>query len=286
MANLQQIRRRISSVKNTQQITKAMKMVAAAKLRRAQERVNEARPYSQRMAALLQGLVGGVNRNLHPMLSRQEGNQIEVLLVTSDRGLCGGFNANLIRKAMEVFQEKKKVGEEVSLNIVGKKGSEFFRRRDVPVRKTTEGIFDRLGYEHAVELAEDLMRIYQEKKSQEVYLIYNEFKSAMSQKVILKKLLPIDPPEGNANTGGGTLFEPSDEEILKELLPRYVEVQVFHALLESSASEQGARMVAMDSASRNAKDMISQLTLFFNKARQTAITTELMDILGGAEALK
>jgi len=286
MPSLQQIRRRISSVKNTQQITKAMKMVAAAKLRRAQERVVEARPYAQRMALLLQGLVGRVNRNLHPMLNRQEGNRLEVLLVTADRGLCGGFNANLIRKAAEVVRQKKAEGNEVSLNIVGRKGRDFYRRREIPIRKSTVGIFDRLGYEHAVELGADLIQAYDEGKFQEVHLIYNEFKSAMSQKVVVKQLLPIEPPTGEVSMGGGTLFEPSEEDILKILLPRYIEVQIFHSLLESSASEQGARMVAMDSATRNARDMISKLTLFFNKARQAAITKELLDIVGGAEALK
>jgi len=263
-----------------------MKMVAAAKLRRAQERVVEARPYAQRMALLLQGLVGRVNRNLHPMLNRQEGHRLEVLLVTADRGLCGGFNGNLIRKAAEVVGQKKAEGNEVSLNIVGRKGRDFYRRREIPIRKSTTGIFDRLGYEHAVELGVDLIQAYDEGKFQEVYVIYNEFKSAMSQKVVVKQLLPVGPPTGEVSMGGGTLFEPSEEDILKILLPRYIEVQIFHSLLESSASEQGARMVAMDSATRNARDMISKLTLFFNKARQTAITKELLDIVGGAEALK
>ncbi len=287
MPSLQHIRRRIGSVKNTQQITKAMKMVAAAKLKRAQDRILEARPYAQKMLSVLGNLSARVERESHPLLAKRGDKKIEVMVVTSDRGLCGAFNANIIRKSLEFLREKSAAGCEITLNTVGRKGRDFYRRRDFEIRKTYVGIFDRLSYQHGSEIGEDIVESYEKGLFDELYVVYNEFKSAMQQRVIIEKLLPIEPTgETEAIFSTDYIYEPSAKEILHNLLPKHIEVQTFRILLESNASEYGARMTAMESATKNAKELIKKLTLVYNRTRQSMITKELMDIINGSEALK
>lgn len=290
MPSLQHIRRRIGSVKNTQKITKAMKLVAGAKLRRAQDRILAARPYAQKMAELLQGLGAGIQTDLHPFLTSREERKAGLVVITADRGLCGSFNVNVIRRTLDIIKEKQRTGVEVNLTLVGRKARDFFRKRPYPLRKAWVGIFDKLNFGHAAEISQEIQKAFLEREYDVCDLIFTEFRSAASQKVVVERLLPIGAvksvQEGGETAFPSHLYEPSDEEIFEGLLPKYVEVQVFRALLESAASEQGARMMAMDSATRNAKEMIHKLTQVYNKTRQASITKELMDIIGGAEALK
>ena len=287
MPSLQSIQRRISSVKNTEKITRAMKLVSAAKLRRAQERIFGARPYSEKLAQVIRGLSAGVERERYPLMARREGKTAEIMVVTSDRGLCGGFNTAVSRRAMELIRGMEREGYTITVNVVGKKGRDFFKRRGVAMRKEWVGIFDGLTYDRAAELSRDIVEQYTADRFDEFHLVTTVFRSAISQRVAFEKVLPIDPPETPESKFLPLyLYEPSEEAILAALLPKYMEVRIFKALLESSASEQGARMTAMDSATRNAGDMIARLTLVFNKTRQAVITKELMDIVGGAEALK
>lgn len=287
MPSLQGLRRKISSIKNTQKITKAMKMVAAAKLRRAQERILAARSYANKMAVVLASLAGHVNRHRHPLLRQTTGKRLELLVITSDRGLCGAFNANILRKAVEFLRERQEAGYTVTVSVVGRKGRDFFRRRSWPRRQEWVGVFDRLSYEHALDIGGDIVGQFTAGTFDQLYIVYNEFKSILQQRVVVEQLLPIQPlDQEGAGTGAGYLFEPDEDELLRALLPKHFEVQTFHALLESSAAELGARMAAMDGATRNAGELIKKMTLFYNKTRQAAITKELMDIVGGAEALR
>ena len=287
MPSLQGLRRKIGSIKNTQKITKAMKMVAAAKLKRAQERILAARPYAKKMAVVLGSLAGRANRQAHPLLRKSAGNRIELLVVTSDRGLCGAFNTNILRKAVEFLRQKQEAGGTVTVSVVGRKGRDFFRRRPWARRQEWVGVFDRLSYEHALDIGGDIVQQFASGTFDELHIVYNEFKSVIRQRVVVEKLLPIESLEQEAERlGGGYLFEPDEEGLLKALLPKHLEVQTFHALMESAAAELGARMAAMDGATRNAGELIKKLTLYYNKTRQAAITKELMDIVGGAEALK
>jgi len=263
-----------------------MKMVAAAKFKRAQDRILSARPYAQKMAAVLKSLSAGVNRDLHPLLRRRTARKIELLVVTADRGLCGAFNANILRRAQDFVREKSNGGLEVGVSVVGRKARDFFRRREIVPRRIWVQLFDRLGYAKGAEIGQDLAAYYTEGTIDELYILYNEFKSVIQQKVTIEKLLPIEPPEETEPVTGSYLYEPDEELVLDALLPKYVEVQVFHALLESAAGELGARMTAMDAASRNAGEMIGKMTLVYNKTRQAVITKELMDIVGGAEAMR
>jgi F-type H+-transporting ATPase subunit gamma len=288
MASLRDIRRKIVSIKKTQQITKAMKMVAAAKLRRAQERVIAARPYSRKMLAVIASLASRVERAQHPLLAKREPKQVKLLVLTSDRGLCGAYNTNILRKAVEAVKQFKAEGKEVKVNVVGRKGRDFFRKR---AGYTLGKVWSDLGmidYEKAADVGQNIVERFTAGETDEVYLLYNEFKSVMQQKVTLEKLLPVEPPaEADLFTAAvDYLYEPSAEAILTSILPKHIEVQVYRAMLESQASEMGSRMTAMDSATRNAKDMIERLTLKFNKQRQAAITKEISEIVGGAEALK
>lgn len=287
MPSLQQTRRRIASVKNTQKITKAMKLVSAAKLRRAQDRIVKARPYAQKMERLLANLGGRVNRDVHPLLALRPIRHVELVVVAADRGLCGSFNAAVFRRAIEVLRTHQAQGRQVSLTLIGRKARDYFRRRQFPIRHTLVNIFDKLSFDHAADLARNVTDAYLAGTMDETWLIYSEFKSAMSSAIRVQRVIPIEPgPESTgAEAGADYLYEPSDEELLADLVPRSIESQMWRALLESAASEQGARMMAMDSASRNAKEMIAKLTLVYNKTRQAAITKELMDIVGGAEAL-
>jgi len=288
MPSLQQTRRRIASVKNTQKITKAMKLVSAAKLRRAQDRILKARPYALKMEALLSNLGARVSRDVHPLLALRPIRKVELVVVAADRGLCGSFNASIFRRATDALRAHQAQGREVSLTLVGRKARDYFRRRNLPTRHTVVNVFDKLSFDHAADLARNEMDAYLAGAFDEAWLIYAEFKSAMSSAIRLQRLMPIEAETAASEGGAGTdyLYEPSDEDLLADLVPRSIETQIWRALLESAASEQGARMMAMDSASRNAKEMITKLTMVYNKTRQAAITKELMDIVGGSEALK
>ena len=289
MANLRAIRKRIGSVKSTQQITKAMKMVSAAKLKRAQDAIVAARPYARQMREVVQAVARRAGQDAHPLLMSRETKKLGLLVITSDRGLCGGFNSNLLRAVNRFLEEKRKKDEEVVLFAVGRKARDFFRRRRIPLRKEYINILGSLSYSHAVQLAHDMVDGYLAGEFDEVVIAFNEFRSAISQNIRMDSLFPIEfeRAEGEAPEAGiDFLYEPSQKEILSTLLPKYVEAQIFRMLLESVAGEHGARMTAMDSATNNAVDMISRLTLQMNRARQASITKELMEIIGGAEALK
>lgn len=287
MATLRDIQRRIRSVQSTQKITKAMKLVAAAKLRRAQERITAARPYAIKMGELLSGLVGRTEGDAHPLLEQRTGGRKRLVVITADKGLCGAFNSNILRASLAYLREQGDV--DVTIVVVGKKARDFYRRRQWQVKSEMLGFFDRLAYSHAQELANGLMQSYLSGEVDEVSLMYNEFRSVAVQRVVRQQLLPIQPEVGEAGHGaaaGDYIFEPSPDAILASLLPRHVTTQVFRALMESVAGEYGARMTAMESASKNAKEMIDVLTIQYNKARQERITKELLDIVGGAEALR
>ncbi len=291
MPSLQSLRRKIASVKNTQKITKAMKMVAAAKLKRAQNRILSARPYAYQLRDVVRHLAERASPISHPLLRKREGHKTELLVITSDRGLCGAFNANILRQATEFLREHADRGEQVSVSPAGRKGCDFFRRRTWTIRQEWPGIFDRLSFEHALDMGQDIVQHYHEGTFDQLYVVYNEFKSVMQQRVVVEKLLPIeslDEEAGHepAKAVGAYLFEPDEHELLETLLPKHFQVQAFRVLLESAAAEQAARMTAMDGATRNAGELIQKVTLFYNKTRQAAITKELMDIVGGAEALK
>jgi len=292
MPSLQSLRRKIAAFKNTQKITKAMKMVAAAKLKRSQDRILAARPYALKMRGVVSNLSRRVNRSSHPLLQKREGRKVEVLVVTSDRGLCGGFNGNIARKSTEFVRQCEAQGLQVSLSIVGRKGRDYFRRRPWPIRQEWTGIFDRLTFEHAIDIGGDLTDHFIKGSFDELHIVYNEFKSAIQQRVIVEKLFPIDvvaefgTAQAEGTTGGSYLYEPDEADLLNVFVPKHFQTQTFRILLESAAAEHGARMAAMDGATRNAGQLIKKVTLHYNKTRQAAITKELMDIVGGAEALK
>ena len=287
MPSLRDIQRKITSVKKTQQITSAMKMVAAAKLRRAQERVIAARPYARKMFAVITNLATSVERSQHPLLAKREPKRVTILALTSDRGLCGAYNTNILRKALETVRQLEAEGKEVTLDIVGRKARDFFRKRQYKLGKVWTGL-GVIDYEKAASIGQYVVDQYILSETDEVYLLYNEFKSVIAQNVTLEKLLPVEPPEESDPFMQAVdyLYEPSADAILDSILSKHIEVQFFRSLLESQASEEGARMTAMDSATRNARDMIERLTLKFNKTRQAAITKEISEIVGGAEALK
>jgi F-type H+-transporting ATPase subunit gamma len=266
-----------------------MKMVSAAKLKRAQDAIVAARPYAGKMREVVQAVAGRAGQDAHPLLSSRERKKVALLVVTSDRGLCGGFNSNLLRAANRFLRENGGGVEEIVLFGVGRKARDFFRRRQVPMRKEYLNVLGTLSYGHAEQVANDLIGGFLEEEFDEVIIAFNEFRSAISQVVRMEKLFPVafgQAGESAAADGIDYLYEPSQKEILATLLPKYVEAQILRVLLESVAGEHGARMTAMDSATNNAVEMISRLTLQMNRARQAAITKELMEIIGGAEALK
>lgn len=282
MASLQSIRRRIDSVKSTQKVTKAMKMVSASKLRRAQEAAEAARPYAGKMDELLGGLSIDPEQASHPLLVAREARRAAVLVVTPDRGLCGALNTNLCKAAYQQVQDLAGQGMEVSVIAVGRKGREFFRRRGIPVARDWTGL-RAVTYETASEVGAHVVQEYLEERFDRVMLVFARFHSVISQEATCQQVLPV-AVEGETEENP-SLFEPSEEEVLGALLPRYIEVQVFQAMLESAASEHGARMTAMDAATRNAGEVIGKLTLVYNRTRQEAVTKELLDIIGGVEAL-
>jgi F-type H+-transporting ATPase subunit gamma len=283
MASLIDIRRRLKSVKNTQQITKAMKMVAAAKLRRSQDRVIAARPYAKALREVLANVSARAQEVSHPLLAEREEKRVLLLVVAGDKGLAGAFNANIQRAVAALMRERN--WAQVTLIPVGKKSHDFWRRRSISVERSYPGIFARIEYSHAKEIAQILTDLFVGDKIDAAYAVYNEFRSIMQQIVKVEKLLPVErgaaPVEGQVDY----LYEPDPKEILARLLPRYLEFVIFRLLLESAASENGARMTAMDSASKNAGEMIDSLTLTYNRARQARITKELIEIVSGAAAL-
>ena len=287
MPSLIDLRRRIRAVKSTQQITKAMKMIAASRLRRAQERVVAARPFAQRMLAVLNGLVGRVDQDRHPLLKATIDPQAPTLLVvvSADRGLCGSFNSNVIKAAGQ-FIVSQRQGREVALGLVGRKGRDFFRRRGFDVRYEAAGIFQRLSFGDAAALANAAIEEFTSGRVGSVHLVYNEFKSVISQRIVVEQLLPIPRLESTAATAPTIdyLYEPAPEQIFKDLLPRHVQVQVYRALLESNAAFFAAQMTAMDAATRNSAEMLDGLTLYMNKVRQAAITREIIEVVSGAAA--
>ncbi len=287
MATLRDIRRRIGSVKSTQQITRAMKMVAAAKLRRAQERMMRARPYARSLDDMLGHVSAKVDSSLHPLLAVREPRQVALLVLSGDRGLAGSFNANIIRRAQSEFYTLQNTGAKVSLLCIGKKGFEYFHRRNFPILEKYAGFFNNLDFVHAQDIGHLVQQKYLAAELDRVFLVYNEFRSIMQQQIVVKQLLPIVPrPPQEEKYSSEYIFEPSPERILNSLCPKYLNLTIWQALLESYAAELGARMSAMDAATENAQEVLGQLRLHYNKARQATITKELLEIVGGAEALK
>lgn len=325
MPSLKAIRKRITSVQSTQKITRAMKMVAGARLNRAQARITELRPFAVKTQQILASISGDPTRATedalapapdapkegseivelvaddkpaHPLLVQRPERRVLLVVLTSDRGLCGAFNANINKRAEREWHARAAQGQEVQMLVIGRKGRDYLTRRNAPVLAYLPGIWDTLGFETAKQVGAAALAPFLKKDIDAIYLVYNEFKSAMSQTVVAERLLPVDPAkaaqaeskaaqaESEAKAGVELIFEPTREALLEQLAPMYVDISVLRALYESQASELGARMTAMDAATKNAKEMIGALTLQYNKARQAAITKELMEIIGGSEALK
>ncbi len=302
MPSLIDIRRRVRAVKSTQQITKAMKMVSSSKLRRAQERILRSRPYAQEMLRVFNSLAARTDEHRHPLLQEKPAGRTLLIVITADRGLCGSFNTNAIKGAAEFISERPRdTGHQVALALVGRKGRDFFLKRGFDVRYEEVGLFQNVKWSHAQAIATTAIKEFLRGDVSSVYLVNNEFRSIMVQRVVVERLLPI----ANLALGRGTevdrssnatsvpdpaasidyLFEPTPEELLGTLLPFHVAVQVNRALLESSAAEHAARMTAMDSATRNAREMVDRLTLYMNKVRQAAITREIIEIVAGAQSV-
>ena len=290
MATLRDILRKIGAVKKTRQITRAMNMVAAAKLRSTQGKMEAFEPYAGKFAEVLGNLATGFDPEIHPLLmKKEEVSRMELLHFTSDRGLCGSFNSNTIGFAERWVQNQQNDGKEVSLTLVGKKGRDYFRKRDIKVTQAHIQIYGKIDISFINQMTREFTKRFLNDEVDEVYMIYTRFLSIAKQEPILVKLVPIEPPEsGEEATGAATeyLCEPSSKELLIELLPKHISVQIYNAFLQNEVSEHAARMAAMDNATKNCSELIQDLTLVYNKARQAAITAELMDIVGGAEALK
>jgi F-type H+-transporting ATPase subunit gamma len=291
MATLRDIRKRLKAIQSTKKITAAMKMVAAAKMRKVQDRMLNFRPYASRMGTVLTDLASVAERELHPLLALRMKKNVEVIVITSDKGLCGAFNTNILKAANNYINDLKKEGVGLTLSVVGRKARDFFKRRNVPMRNAWVGLSGRISYANAQEIAVSVIEGYTGETFDEVVVIYNEFKSMIAQKVTIMKLLPVGVIEGEASQKEASMtadyvYEPSRAAIFERLLPKYIEIQVYKALLESSAAEEAARMAAMENATKNCSELIVKITLLANKVRQAAITGELMDIVGGVEALK
>lgn len=289
MPGLKEIRKRIVSVKSTKQITKAMKMVAAAKFRKAQTRILEFRPYADKLYSAMANLAQSADAN-HPLLQVRPVKKVELVAITGDKGLCGAFNANIMKAVQKKVKELQASGIEVSITAIGKKAIDFLKRRNYPLRKTWTGLSGKVSYSDAQQVAKEIIEQYTNGTFDEVIIIYNEFKSAILQKVTFLKLLPMTPQSADETSKptetAAAIYEPSEQAIFEHLLPKNIETQLYRALLDSAAAEEAARMTAMENATKAANDMIDSLTLQYNKARQASITKELMDIVGGVEALK
>lgn len=293
MPTLRDIRKRLKAIASTKKITSAMKMVAAAKLRKVQDRMINFRPYASKMEAVLSDLAGSsTEMGSHPLLTWRLKKKVEVIVITSDRGLCGAFNSNVLRAAAQQIDAIKKEGIDVNVSVIGRKARDYFKRRNVPIRGVWQGLSGKLSYASAQEIASDIINTYISETADEFIVIFSEFKSMLLQKPVVLKLLPIGDIEaaqaqaGTSSTFAPFEYEPSKEELFEKLLPKYVEIQIYRSLLESQVAEEAARMTAMENASKNCEDMISRVTLVANKVRQAGITKELMDIVGGVEALK
>lgn len=287
MPSLKDIRRRITSVKNTQKITRAMKLVAASKLRRAQENITQARPYALELKEMIAELALRTDESDHPLLANRDPKRVMLIILTSDRGLCGAFNTNILRTGQDYLAEHKDDHEEIQLAVLGKKGREYLNFRNYEINQYFPGLDVGNALERSQDISKQVIDGYLGENLDKVFVLYNEFKSAMSQKIVVEQLLPIVPAELPAEANPGDLsFEPNKKIILDNILPMYVQVELYRAALESTASEYGARMTAMENATNSASDMLANLTLQYNKARQAAITTELAEIVGGAEAMK
>jgi F-type H+-transporting ATPase subunit gamma len=291
MPTLRDIRKRLKAIQSTKKITAAMKMVAAAKMRKVQDRMLNFRPYASRMQLVLFDLAKVAERDIHPLLALRPRKTVEVLVLTSDKGLCGAFNTNILRAAANYIKSLEHEGVQLSLSVVGRKARDYFRRRNVKMRKVWIGLSGRVTYTNAQEIASDLVENFINETYDKVVVIYNEFKTMLSQKVNIVKLLPIGAIEGEEASKepsmfGDYLYEPSRQVVFERLLPKYIEIQIYRALLESSAAEEAARMTAMENATKNCSELINKVTLLANKIRQASITKELMDIVGGVEALK
>ncbi|MEP6540061.1 MAG: ATP synthase F1 subunit gamma [Bryobacteraceae bacterium] len=286
MPSLIDLRRRIRSIKNTQQITKAMKMVSAAKLRRAQDRVIAARPYAATLQKMLANVITAAADNeeaaASPLLANRPENRIQLLLLTSDSGLAGAFNSNVIKGAQKFLAAHPNA--KVEFEVLGRKGRDFFRKRNAVISGEYLGIFKKPVYTDAADIAKKVVARLQNDEIDAVYLVYNEFKSVMSQTIISKRILPVEPPSGGERID--YIFEQSPVELLASMLPRYAEIQLFTAIMESAAAEHAARMTAMDAASSNASDVIDRLTLFMNRVRQASITREIIEVVSGASSLE
>jgi F-type H+-transporting ATPase subunit gamma len=297
LANLKAIRKRIVTVKSTQKITRAMKMVAGARLHRAQARISALRPYAKQASAVLNSVVKALGpagmETEHPLLARRPEKNVLVLVISSDRGLCGAFNTNINKAAEAFWRTREAEGQSVKIATIGRRARDYFRRRNAPIQEAFEGVWDDLGMAQARRVARAVLAPFLRGEVDAIYVIYNEFKSAMTQQVVTLRLLPlleVAEPEG-ADVAAQEptpeyIFEPSQASIFERLIPIYIEVTLLRALYDSVASELGARMTAMDSATKNAKDMISRLTLVYNRQRQAVITTELIEIIAGSEALQ
>jgi len=287
MASLKSIKKRIVSVKNTRQITKAMKMVSAAKLRRAQENVVAARPYAKKLGEVLQSLAANLEGDLHPLLEKRDARKLLLVVLTSDRGLCGGFNTNLCKAADRYIKEKKNSYEQITVMTIGRKGYEFLKNR-YTVYKNFPNVLAKPNYQAAAMMAQEIIDGFVAEEYDQVELLYNSFRTVMTQDITFEQMLPVTQVESgdSEETPVEFIYEPSVSELLAEILPKNIEVQIFKAMLETVAGEHGARMTAMDSASKNASEMIGKLTLQYNRARQAAITTELMEIISGSESIK
>jgi F-type H+-transporting ATPase subunit gamma len=294
MANLKAIRKRISTVKSTQKITRAMKMVAGARLSRAQQRITAMRPYAQQVSEMLSEVVRAIAANSlehpHPLLARREEKRVLFLVISSDRGLCGAFNANINKRAEALWKAKLAQGVEVKFATVGRRARDYFRRRSAPSFQDFEGVWEDLNLAQARRIARTLLAPFLSGEVDAIYLIYNEFKSAMTQQVISRTLLPLSEvpaaPESDSEPAPEYIFEPNQGSLFETLVPMYIEITLLRALYDSVAAELGARMTAMDSATKNASDMIASLTLRYNRQRQAVITTELIEIIAGSEALQ
>lgn len=296
MPSLKAIRRRIASVKSTGKITRAMKLVAAAKLRRAQERLVQMRPYALRVGDMITELGRGTEAEAHPLLAQRPPKRTLLVVLTSDRGLAGAFNANVNKAAFAWLRDHKDQRDHIELRIVGKKGRDYFRSRRIDVGHVYTDVLNQLTLERAGGIGRDIGAAYIDGHFDEVYVVYNMFRSAIMQQVKMERLLPVFRAPGAAGEeatdhdsvapGADTLFEPSKAAVLDALLPMHLNVQIYRCLLESVASEMGARMTSMDAATKNAGELLARITLAYNRARQSIITTELMEITSGAEALK
>ncbi len=281
MANVRDIRRRIRSARNIQQITRAMKFVSAARLRKAQDRVVAARPYARQMVAVLNSLATRVPERSHPLLALRADEKIELLVITADKGLCGAYNTNILRQAVEFLTTHS--DRRVELNVIGRRGRDFFRRRPYTVRHEAVNVLQKPTYADAAAIAADIIGEFSSGAQDQVWLVYNEFKSVVHQRVVVEPLLPIQRLEHTDDTARlEYLYDEPPARIFDDLLPRHVEAQIYRAMLEAAASEQGARMTAMDAATKNATEMIDNLTLYANKVRQAGITKELIEVVSGA----